>query len=426
MGTLSKFGPELRRRRLAAGMTLDGLSARVHYSKGQLSKVETGAQRPTAELARLCDAALGAGGALAALAPPPGGAPALLGRRRVMATAAVSALALGVPPAGAAPGAQAVERAADGVGGPLVDGVRALFDQFRTLGQTAPSAAVLPALEAQTRALPALAEGAGARSARELYVLASRFAEYTGWMAQESGDEHAALAWTDHAVRLAAAGGDPHLEAYALVRRGLLAFYAGDAHTTVDVVQGAQAGRLPARIRGLAAQREAQGHALSGDRDACLRALDRARTLLGRAAADGGAGALPVIGTTHLSDPTAMTTGWCLLDLGLPRQAAEVLDREVARIPARATRTRVRYGVRRALAHAVAGEVDHACALAVPLLAESEALASATIRTDLRRLARVLARHPRNAHARDLAPRFAAALQDPFPPDPAREEASRG
>ncbi|GAA3052268.1 hypothetical protein GCM10017562_14940 [Streptomyces roseofulvus] len=406
-------------------MTLDGLAARVHYSKGQLSKVETGAQRPTAELARLCDTALGADGALSALAPT-GPGPALLGRRRVMAGAAVSALALGVPPAAAGQGTRAVEQVADAVGSPLVEGVRALFDQFRALGQTAPSAALLPALEAQTRALPALAEGAGTRSGRELYLLASRFAEYTGWMAQESGDERAALAWTDHAVRLAAAGGDRHLEAYALVRRGLVTFYAGDARSTVDIVQGAQAGRLPARIRGLAAQREAQGHALSGDRSACLRALDRARTLLDRAAADGSAVTLPVIGTTHLHDPSAMTTGWCLLDLGLPGPAAEVLDREVVRIPVHATRTRVRYGVRRALAHAVAGEVEHACDLAVPLLGEGEALASGTIRTDLRRLARVLARHPRNPHAHALAPRLAAALQDPFQPAPVREAASRG
>ncbi|MFD5769749.1 helix-turn-helix domain-containing protein [Streptomyces sp. NPDC127049] len=425
MKGLSKFGPELRRRRLAAGMTLDGLAARVHYSKGQLSKVETGVQRPTTELARLCDAALGAEGALAALVPA-AAAPTLLDRRRVMAAGAASALALGAPSAVASPGTKAVERAAEGAGGPLVDGVRALFDQFRALGQTAPSAAVLPALEAQTRALPALAEGSGARSAKELYLLASRFAEYTGWMAQESGDEHAALTWTDHAVRLAAAGGDHHLEAYALVRRGLLTFYAGDARSTIAVVQGAQAGRLPARIRGLAAQREAQGHALNGDRDACLRALDRARALLERAATDGSAGALPVIGTTHLSDPTAMTTGWCLLDLGLPRAAAEVLDREVGRIPTHATRTRVRYGVRRVLAHAVGGEVDHACALAVPLLRESEALASGTIRTDLRRLSRVLGRHPRNPSARALAPRLAAALQDTVPTAPAREAVPRG
>src|SRR5690349_18500497 len=65
----SLFGEELRRRRLAAGLTLSGLARQVHYSKGQLSKVERGIKGPSLELVRLCDAALAASGGLIALAP---------------------------------------------------------------------------------------------------------------------------------------------------------------------------------------------------------------------------------------------------------------------------------------------------------------------------------------------------------------------
>ncbi len=61
------FGEDLRRRRLDAGLTLTCLARLVHYSKGQLSKVERGIKMPSRDLARLCDAALDAGGALAAL-----------------------------------------------------------------------------------------------------------------------------------------------------------------------------------------------------------------------------------------------------------------------------------------------------------------------------------------------------------------------
>ncbi|MFJ5309128.1 helix-turn-helix domain-containing protein [Streptomyces sp. NPDC088350] len=63
------FGPELRRRRLAARLSLHQLGQRVHYSKSQLSKVERGIKRPTPELARLCDTELGADGALSRLVP---------------------------------------------------------------------------------------------------------------------------------------------------------------------------------------------------------------------------------------------------------------------------------------------------------------------------------------------------------------------
>ena len=62
------FGAELRRRRQAAGVSLNQLAALVHYSKSHLSKVESGRQQPRPEFARVCDAALNAGGALVAVA----------------------------------------------------------------------------------------------------------------------------------------------------------------------------------------------------------------------------------------------------------------------------------------------------------------------------------------------------------------------
>ena len=40
------FGAELRRRRVAAGLSLAQLAARIHYSKGYLSKIETGHKPP--------------------------------------------------------------------------------------------------------------------------------------------------------------------------------------------------------------------------------------------------------------------------------------------------------------------------------------------------------------------------------------------
>lgn len=65
--TLPAFGEELRRRRGAAGISLRQFAARIHYSPGWISRVETG-QTPTEEFARICDDALGAGGELIARA----------------------------------------------------------------------------------------------------------------------------------------------------------------------------------------------------------------------------------------------------------------------------------------------------------------------------------------------------------------------
>jgi hypothetical protein len=142
---------------------------------------------------------------------------------------------------------------------------------------------------------------------------------------------------------------------------------------------------------------------LAGDHRACLHALDRARVLLARQ--DDGTDE-PVIGTMHLPDPVGMVTGWCLVDLGRPREAGEELDRQLALIGEGAVRTQVRYGIRRALAYASAGEIDLACDLAAPLLDGVEAVGSATVTTDLRRLARTLARHANHSSVRRLGPRL--------------------
>ncbi|MFD6247535.1 nSTAND1 domain-containing NTPase [Streptomyces roseolus] len=63
------FGRCLRRLRTERGMSLTALSLLAHYSRGYLSKVENGRKPPTADLARCCDKALGAGGALLRLVP---------------------------------------------------------------------------------------------------------------------------------------------------------------------------------------------------------------------------------------------------------------------------------------------------------------------------------------------------------------------
>ncbi|MBN1172927.1 MAG: helix-turn-helix transcriptional regulator [Micromonosporaceae bacterium] len=58
------FGAELRRWRLACGLTQQALADRVLYSAEIVSKVERAERWPSWKFAHRCDAALGAGGAL--------------------------------------------------------------------------------------------------------------------------------------------------------------------------------------------------------------------------------------------------------------------------------------------------------------------------------------------------------------------------
>ncbi|WFE35094.1 helix-turn-helix transcriptional regulator [Micromonospora sp. WMMD975] len=66
--TADRFGERLRRLRTTAGLSLSGLARKVNYSRGYLSKVETGRAPGNVPLAERCDEALGTGGVLARLA----------------------------------------------------------------------------------------------------------------------------------------------------------------------------------------------------------------------------------------------------------------------------------------------------------------------------------------------------------------------
>jgi transcriptional regulator with XRE-family HTH domain len=387
------FGEELRRRRITRGLSLSKLAQKVHYSKGQLSKVERGIKAPSLELARFCDAELQAEGRLMSLVSP---RPA--SRRDILTTSVLTVPALYL---GRAVNPVNIDHA------DLEGLFRSLFDRYRSLAQDTEASVLLPPFAAQADAIQEFAKISGGQAGRNLLILGSRFAEYTGWLAQEMGNDRAAIRWTRRAADLANAGGDTDFAAYGLVRQGLVTLYRGDAQQTIQLASRAQASRLPPRIRGLAAGREAQGHAIAGDYNSVMRALDRASTFLSIAVADTEQ---PVIGTRNVADPAEMIRGWCLYDLGRPAEAATIISHQLAEIPGHATRARARYAARRALCYAAAGEIDQACLLATGLLDDVRQVRSATIANDLRALAHTLGRYQRHPAVRELSPRLGTAL----------------
>ncbi|MFE6306789.1 helix-turn-helix domain-containing protein [Nocardiopsis sp. NPDC057823] len=419
------FGEELRRLRTQAGLSLNELAGKVHYSKGYLSRLENGRQAPSRDIALACDHALDAGGALARLGPPQtrraeddiptepertgpevwimamnddGGTHFTgLDRRSALSLGGGVLAGIAIPPP--------VGRA--GFSESSLAGFRTQLAHLRGLGQHTPPAMMVPLVIAHTNALRRLARDAPSRHRAPAIRLAARFAEYTGWMAQEAGNDQAALWWTDTAAAMARESGSPDLDRYALVRRALVSLYAQDGERTVELAAAADDPAASPRVRALAAKREAQGHALLGDRTACERALKRARDLLPPVSSPDP----EILGSSHVPDPVGVTWGWCLVDLALPREAAEILDRETALLPPDAVRSRLRFGVRRALAHALAGEIDHACRITGELLDTPGTTMTATVVADLRRLVWALNRHRGHRSVRDLSPRLAAALR---------------
>ncbi|MDT0477200.1 helix-turn-helix transcriptional regulator [Streptomyces sp. DSM 41014] len=429
----ASFGAELRRRRVAAGMSLGGLAERVKYSKGYLSKVERRQKNASPELARVCDHELGAGGELSALvaergtsastdteAPTEWTMPWVLRMSVHRGNDFVAYDESGLGDPAVRPGMMSWRMASsvelDGEARDALAHFSSLFAECRNLGQSFGPVVVTQILVTSMNALRGLAGSASRSDDREATLrLAARYAEYAGWMTQEAADDAASLWWTDRALALARAGGDTEFAAYTLVRRADVALYRMDGRSTVEYARLAEEQARSLRIRGLAAQRRAQGHALLGEDAACFRALDRAAELMTRAARASAdepvaPGTEPVIGSMHLAELADFVAGWCLHDLGRTTEAVDRLEGGLDAIPVRARRARARYGARLALALADAGDLKSACAIVDAVTSSVSVVDSATIRADLQRLARRLNRWPRDPEARLAATRISAAL----------------
>ena len=468
-GRRRDFGTELHDRRLAAGLSLGELARRTHYSKGHLSKIESGHKQPSEQLGRQVDAAVGADGALLALVPrpdrvvrlsldgtaagngqangnghvngsgqvlgngqapgngqdvPSGGdsaetsaAPDSPGQDPSAGRGAGGPAGPGADPAGDAglpsPQTWVLELAPDGrgrfaegvvrsltgipdglgvvsftgtygtgTGAVDVAGLTAIAGSLRSLGRTLSPAAVLPMTIGLLHTVRVLAGEARGADQRALLVLASRVAEFTGWMAQETGDDRTAMWWTEQAVVYAAAGGDDTLGPYARVRRALVTMYQGEADTTIELVAPVrQRSDLKPRLRWLAALREAQGYALAGDHTQAMRLLDTADALGDRVAPDEG-GDLRLGSTAE--GHTALVRGWCLVDLGRCAEAADLMAPRLAALPPGQARSHARFGVRLALARAIEGDIEGAGRDLDQIAQEVRWADSATIRADLR------------------------------------------
>lgn len=425
--TERQFGTELRRRRTESKLSLRELSELVHYSKGYLSKIENGWRQPPQDFARRCDDALGCGGRLAALVPrgersrdgggrwgsrfgegalvfaATGQTHYVPGLARLVSEDGGTSLAPGFT---AEPGP--IARPAALTVGYLAD----LFDTYRSIGRVAGPAVVLPGLIAHTHVISAMARSARSGHLERLLALGSRYAEYVGWMTQESGDNRAAMWWTDQAVAMATAAGDHELASYARVREALIAMYDEDAVRTIGLARQAQEDRdVSARVRALAIQREAQGHALAGDYDQCQRALDGAADWFERSRSE--TDDRPVLGSTSAPDTFTLLIGWAMFDLGRTGRAVEVLAGGLERLPPTAGRTRARFGIRLALAHTADGNLDVVAELIERLLPEVIAVDSATVRHDLRQLRRALARWDSRPPIRELRSRLTTAIHPP-------------
>ncbi|MEW1687306.1 helix-turn-helix domain-containing protein [Streptomyces sp. NPDC091265] len=346
------FGVVLATLRARRGWSVREFARRANVSEGQVCNLESGLRNPTPAVAAACDAAFGAGGELVELA----GA----GRRGARSGAVVEA-------------------------GPVVAGYERVLWELKNIGRSTGPRFVTASMKSITRILTDAGPHAVGEQRAEIWLLASRFAEYTGWMAQEAADPAEALRWTSLAVRWGALGGDETVAAYALVRKAFIAQHRGDTCAAIGLAE--QAAGHPAAnpvIRAHAARRAAQGHARRGDAGACREALERFGSHAAEVVTDDRT---PHWGPRIENGNPRLIEASCMLSLRHFELAADLFAAEHRRrsaLPADSN-SQARFAVRQATALAGVGRLDDACQIVEVTLPVIQRIDSATVRAELGR-----------------------------------------
>ncbi|MEU3568319.1 hypothetical protein AB0E96_07800 [Kitasatospora sp. NPDC036755] len=221
----------------------------------------------------------------------------------------------------------------------------------------------LDAVTRHFRLLDRLQQDAGGRARDELLTIGARTAEFLGWLNQDLGDFDRALFWSDRAMEWAQEAGDDVMAAYVLFRKSNQATAQRNAQKTVSLARAAQRSvGATHRIRALAAQQEAQGHAMMGNPRFAQAKFDEAHEI---AAAPDDSHADDALDLAYCT-PTyiEMQRANCLIELGDPHTAVGMFEAELRVLPPVYRNDQGVYLSRLARAYAVSGEPEQAVAAA--------------------------------------------------------------
>lgn len=463
------FGVRLRQWRRRAGLTQAQVGARVGYDHTAISKLEHGSRRTPLPLARRLDDLLTAGGDLLAACeaaeareaalttdgadggPPPADTPARRGP--LPGEPAGGSLLAMLPPGTVLPaglpayGLACPAHGRDGCAVPALTDVVELHAAFCALG---PDTSSHPALDTETvhaltallavclradeerawpgatavveRTLHAMLRWMALPSApyqRQLAPLAAEYAQSAGCLRLLRGRNGTAMAWLDRSLLWSAMAGHVGTEVAALSDMSTLARLEGDGPSALaygGAIRQAAVGRPWAGA--MSDLYQARGHAVRGDAPQTLRHIDRAWSQLDRVEERDETEA-PWLSVASVRLRVESGAAGALRDL-----AAATGDRRLALRAVGAARTalgllppgmrsaRMLFLARMADAHACAGDLSAAQAVAAPVLDTTEVTPSTLLGQELRGLhGRLAASGAGRPETEDFVRRLAAVVR---------------
>jgi tetratricopeptide (TPR) repeat protein len=205
-----------------------------------------------------------------------------------------------------------------------------------------------------------LNDARGKDRARLLYV-GARYAEFAGWVYQDTGALDSAMQMSSIALDYAQEAGDENLTSYILMRRSNIAADATRPTLALKLIDAAldNATKLSPRQRAVALRQRAHSYALLGDAESCGHALEAAFRL-----SDRGADSADDLANYCTSGFLEMEAANCWVELGHPSRAISTLQHGLAVWNAAYRRDLGLCLARLAVAHASDGQPDYAMTVA--------------------------------------------------------------
>ncbi len=267
----------------------------------------------------------------------------------------------------------------------LIDSLTATLGQLSRTDSLAGPVPVLAAATDQADFVGRLCQVSAGPERHDLLALATRFAEFIGWLHQDDDDLTQAMQWTDRAMDYSQELGDPRLISYVLMRKSNILTDGGHSAQGRGLADAAlrASGELTPRLRALALRQRANAFALLGEADGCARELDLAMDEVNREPVDLNDDFLGYCGPSYVE----MEAANCWLQLEQPGKAIPIFESSLGNWPiGHQPRDRGLCLARLATAHAIAGDLDRAAQAGVESLITLRIAGSGRVLNQLRQL----------------------------------------
>jgi tetratricopeptide (TPR) repeat protein len=259
----------------------------------------------------------------------------------------------------------------------------------------------VPVVQSQLPLIDRLYQASRGADRRKVLAVGAQFAEFCGWLYQDSGQQQAAAFWTNQALDYAHELNDPQVIAYAMMRKSNIATDFGQPGHALGLANAALTitEALTSRMRAVSLRQLANAHAMLAERGEFERAVDLAikHAVVG---AEQGPDDPAVYCTPSF---VAMEAGMSWTRLGQAEAAVEVFEHSLAAWPeGQETRDRGLCLARLATATAVQGDTSRSVQVAGEALSIGRSTGSARIRRQLKALCKELAAHAHDPAVREL------------------------